>query len=292
MVDVENLLLGLGRSKRYAHACQASWNSFVASCGKEEGFTKADVLIWLGKLKCKPSAKRQYLARVRTVLKLLDYNLALPAIKTGAPRRPIFSTKEVEALILKAKNSNDKIFVTAVALATVYGLRAIEIVGAKIEDGLLHIRTAKGGEEVFHIIPKEIRPYIYLDSLPTTQESLRQHLKPYTEQGFKIHAIRRTLVTALNQRVDDKFILAKFLRWKLPSVFGMLPVYDQSERERIDSYIFQRHPFLPLWKNQKPKTEVVKRKRGRPPKIRKRGRPAKSKLFEGKGTGEGDKRYD
>jgi len=143
------------------------------------------------------------------------------------------------------------------ALASTYGLRRAEICALTENDidrekHTLFIHTKKGGEKRYHLIPEEIKPYIYSwnfnKRISTTEASLifdailfKSGIEKTERMG--IHSLRRSLATELSSTDLPPLRIYGFLRWKKRDI-GMLAEYDNPDFRKVDEIIFTRHPFL------------------------------------------------
>lgn len=170
-----------------------------------------------------------------------------------------------------------------IALSTTYGLRQEEILKVHaddIKDGKIFIHTVKHGIEGWHILPDEIAPYVEVwASLGSDQRPAKATL--FVEfhkiakrcgitgtKGMGFHSIRRQLLTELVRSGQlaielvargaatpemvgwaglNLIAVYQFLRWSLPSAFGMLGVYSHLPDELVDQAVLAAHPWLRLW---------------------------------------------
>lgn len=198
----------------------------------------------------------------------------LPQVSERDIYAPALDMKVIVQMIRAAKSgsvlSQD---IALLALATIYGLRRIEMTTLSSDDldlahHLLHVKTAKHGRERWHLIPEVIAPY--------PEAGLVQTLSPRqaTEAYYRIeaaaglermpevgwHAIRRSLTRALIETGLPEPTIRNFLRWKRSSS-DMLLLYqattvvgadgsrtDPGRQDRaVDEQVFEIHPFLKVW---------------------------------------------
>jgi len=160
------------------------------------------------------------------------------------------------------------------ALATIYGLRRVELARIKresIKGNTIYVDTAKKGEKRTHLIPEEILPYIkaykprehHVSPVSATFHRIVAKAKLGVGNGYGWHSFRRSLDTLLpiacaKNEMPLTFV-AYFLRWSRRSwgrkMVGatMAGVYSRPEIISddpfyIDRQIFSIHPFLPLWR--------------------------------------------
>lgn len=169
-----------------------------------------------------------------------------------------------------------------IALSTTYGLRREEILRVQpddIQDGRVFIHTAKHGVEGVRLLPEIITPYVEAWAfLPGNQRPATSTLcvefhrmvnkcGVTSARGMGFHSIRRQLVTELSKsgQLAQELVargvatpemirsglnlvaVYQFLRWSLPSVFGMLGVYSHLPDDLVDQAVLAAHPWLPLW---------------------------------------------
>jgi len=195
----------------------------------------------------------------------LKWDLAPPEVNRYEQTRPIMSLHEIEKLIKKAKQVCNNEELAKLAVSTVYGLRRAEIRLITKEDinpvkNTINIKTRKKGRYRTHLIPEEIRDYVYwyewdkIVSDNQTSVIFRGIFKKcgMYQDGFGPHTIRRSLATQLGMKMGgmDREKLKHFLRWK-DRYEDILALYQQfdKESESIDKEVFQVHPFLPFWRD-------------------------------------------
>ena len=193
---------------------------------------------------------------------------------TGIKRiKDIMSIEEVEKFIEGANRYFGLIEIGYVCLSTIYAVRRSEIYDLEsddinIDERELTIWVHKSEENNrVHLIPEEIvQPMIELrDGLKRIRskphitelnhlfdaicEKSGIELRP--RAGF--HSIRRRVVSSLVMRhLDPKFINS-FIRWK-PRTQEMLDYYTTLDTKQVDREIFEKHPFVKLWKPKKVNT--------------------------------------
>lgn len=200
-----------------------------------------------------------------------------PIIRERDEHRPQLGPQIIGKMILAGrygKLAEDEVLF--VALSTTYGLRREEMANLRPEDvdlkhGALYVATAKFGRERYHLIPKEILPYLKAHDfsvrygLATISIIFHRVLLKAAAGELKVsdigwHAIRRALFDGLVRNGVDPLAARKFLRWKsatgdmaMPArYYGNVvidigttaPVLNEAQS---DAEIFERHPFLPFW---------------------------------------------
>lgn len=200
----------------------------------------------------------------------------VPTLKEGDVYAPALSPDLVRRIIEVVRAGEVPPEDAALAaLSTTYGLRRAEMCDLGPEDidlkrGLLHVFTLKHGRERWHLIPKEIAPYLL--ALPKRRLSPTMASKAFYrieraaglprmgEVGW--HAIRRALVRGLVQAGLPEPIVRDFLRWKRGTASDMLLAYYSTQvvgvegifteaarrDEETDREVFAKHPFLPMWR--------------------------------------------
>lgn len=201
-----------------------------------------------------------------------------PIIKQRDEYRPQLSPHVIEMLIVAAKNGklfpHEQCFT---ALSTIYGLRREEIANLQPEDinlrvGSIYIATLKFGRERYHLIPEEIQPYL------TVHDFKQRYAVATVSQVFKRilvksgagelkklrlgwHSIRRPVLEGLIDNGVNILAARAFLRWKsatgelaMPSRYYGNVTVDLGQTSPVleeakgDEEIFQKHPFLPFWR--------------------------------------------
>jgi len=201
-----------------------------------------------------------------------------PTIGQRDEYRPQLSPNIIEMMITAAKNG--KLFPEEqcfVALSTIFGLRREELANLRPEDinlksGAIYIATVKSGRERYHLIPKEIRPYLAAHdfkkryAVATLSQMFKRVLKKSGAGELKSrrlgwHTIRRALLDGLANNGVNILAARTFLRWKgasrdiaMPArYYGNVtvdlgqtsPVLDEAKG---DEEIFEKHPFLEFWR--------------------------------------------
>jgi len=183
--------------------------------------------------------------------------LAMPKVKDSDVSRPVFTADEVVHIISKAKevcNERELAFLTA---ASVYGLRREEIGTLEVNDGVVKVDTAKGGEATFQIIPDEIKDYMKgyracrdVRYMTRVFQRIMSKVGLEVNRGYGWHSIRRALATELVLRDVSVLNILRFMRWSdgsMKSEFGMPVIYAKRDQDKIDKSIFKVHPFLSAW---------------------------------------------
>jgi len=183
--------------------------------------------------------------------------LSMPKVKDSEVSRPVFTAEEVVHIIRKAKEVCNERELAFLAAASVYGLRREEVGTLEVNDGVVKVNTAKGGESTFQIIPDVIKDYMKgyracsdVRYMTRVFQSIISKVGLEVNRGYGWHCIRRGLATELLIRDVSALNILRFMRWSDASVkseFGMLAIYDRREQDKIDRSIFEVHPFLSAW---------------------------------------------
>lgn len=202
-----------------------------------------------------------------------------PLIKQRDEYRPRLSKALIEVMIGKATAQELRVDQAAfLALSTVYGIRRIEIMSLQPEDinfrkGSIFVATAKSGRERYHMVPEEIIPYLRAHDFSQRYgaSTMNKHFqrilassggRHLIKQKLGWHSIRRGLYEDLVLNGVDVMAAAKFLRWKsrtgdtaMPArYYGNVEVGLEThdpvlEEAKKDSEVFEKHPYLPFWRN-------------------------------------------
>lgn len=163
------------------------------------------------------------------------------------------------------------------ALGTTYAARCAELAALSrnsvdMERHLLHVETKKSGRWRYHVIPEQIRYYLYgsvAALAPKTPQCLNKVFRrcerlaglEHTDE-LAWHGFRRLIVRRLLQSGLESQAVANFLRWKRSSsvmvdrYHSNITVVGESEDgltetgtgdSEIDYRVFANHPFLPYW---------------------------------------------
>ena len=126
-----------------------------------------------------------------------------------------------------------------------------------MNDGVVKVDTAKGGEATSQIIPEEIKDYMKgyrpckdVRYMTRVFHRIMRKVGLEVDRGYGWHSIRRALATELALRDVSGLNILRFMRWSDSSVkgeFGMPTIYAKREQDKIDKSIFKVHPFLSAW---------------------------------------------
>ncbi len=203
-----------------------------------------------------------------------------PAIGQRDEHRPQLSTDVIQVMIAAAKDGklheDEGCFL---ALSSIYGLRREEMVDLKPEDvdlanNSIYVSTVKFGRQRYHLIPPEIHPYLakhdfsQVYSLTGMSQLFWRVVNNSGLGGLKSqrlgwHSIRRAVLNGLINGGVNLFAARSFLRWKgttgelaMPAryygnvVVGLDGTIPLLEEAKGDEEIFEKHPFLPMWKGE------------------------------------------
>jgi integrase len=203
-----------------------------------------------------------------------------PPIGQRDEYRPQLSTDiirvMVEAAISGKLHEDESCFL---ACSTVYGLRREEMINLKPDDvdlanDAIYVSTVKMGRQRYHQVPPaEIKPYLAAHDFSkryslTGMSQLfwmivnNSGLGGLKSQRLGWHAIRRAVLDGLIDNGVNGFAARAFLRWKgsssaemaMPERYYGNVVVDLNgstsllEEAAGDEEIFQKHPFLPMWR--------------------------------------------
>ena len=252
-----------GKDIETARCWRRLTTKFELCCGTKSEYDRDDVVNYLCYLREQGYRQSSIGVMVRP-LKLLAQiqgwsfpRLAMPKVRDGDVRRPMFSHEEVCLMIRRGKEVLSARELAYLALSSTYGLRREELTGLGRMDGKVTVETVKGGPVTIHLIPDEIRPYLTgyertgLRCMSSVFQSMVEKLGISLGEGrYGWHAIRRSLATELLYRDVSLINIVRFMRWSDGSVkgqFGMLAIYGKRNQEEIDKSVFKVHPFLRMW---------------------------------------------
>ncbi len=142
-------------AKRWRHLTM----KFEVYCGTKSEYARDDVIRYLCCLREQGYRQSSIDVMVRP-LKLLAQiqawtfpRLAMPKVRDGDVRRPMFSHDEVCQMIRRGKEVLSAREVAYLALSTTYGLRREELSGLGRIDGKVTVDTVKGGPVTTHVVP-------------------------------------------------------------------------------------------------------------------------------------------
>jgi len=236
---------------------------FEVCCGNKSQYERDDVIRYLCYLREKGYRQSSIEVMVKPVKLLAQIQgwgfprLAMPKVREGDVRRPMFSNAEVYMLIKRGKEVLSSRELAYLALSTTYGLRREELTSLGRIDGKVTVNTVKGGPVTTHVVPSEIKPYLagyertgvrYMSRI--FQRIIRKAGIGLASGNYGWHAIRRGLATELLYRDVSLINVVRFMRWSDGNVkggFGMLTVYGKRNQEEVDRSVFRVHPFLNIW---------------------------------------------
>lgn len=203
-----------------------------------------------------------------------------PRVTKAKLLKPTYSPELVLKLIHSTKTKGEPEEKAFLALSTTYGLRRTEMVhmgedDVLTSDHIIHIATAKHGEERDHLIPEEIVPYLNgWDFSRKLSDSFmmavlyRIEYRAGVNHTFRAgwHSVRRILNTMLRRQVEEHKIelpdVMRFMRWTqeeqkyimsdtymadtLIGVDGKI-THVASGAVLSDKNIFAVHPFVKFW---------------------------------------------
>lgn len=255
---------------RYAETTRSSFTSqarrFLDVAGVKPAYSREDMLAYVDKLVLagyRGTSIMTILGGVRALLyannipwplQKRDLHLNLPDEEEGGP---VLSRADVAGMIRGAQGTRVP-DLPAVALSTIYGLRATEIaavISAGCNGKVLEVQTAKGGRKRVHTIPATLRGALTFKAHPMTRDGLyhtfERRIKivrdPIKGEGW--HAIRRALLTELQQTALPEALVHRWFGWRTPpqSPYRIAYRYFRPEAEKMDEQVYAKHPFLPMW---------------------------------------------
>ncbi|MGA8849223.1 MAG: hypothetical protein WB564_05290 [Dehalococcoidia bacterium] len=256
-------LVARGKDIETARSWRRWTMKFEGCCGVKSKYDRDDViryLCWLREQGYRQSSIDVMVRPVKLLAQIQGWTfprLAMPKVRDGDVRRPMFCHEEVCRMIRRGKEVLSERELAYLALSTTYGLRREELSGLGRIDGRVTVNTVKGGPVTIHLVPEEIRPYLagyertgvrYMSFVFRRIIGKLDISLPGENYGW--HAIRRSLATELLYRDVSLINVVRFMRWSDGSVkgeFGMLAIYGKRNQEEIDRSVFKVHPFLGIW---------------------------------------------
>ena len=264
-----NFLKHISATKQHTQTCYISSIGFYLQEIDGRTPTAKNAIWFFDRLKeagYSQSSINRHLAAVKSffVANKIEWDSTLKSafVSIYQQETPTISIEDVKLLIKSTcKNgiSSDMVYL---ALSTVYGLRRVELARIVAEDvdkknSTLFIKTAKGGVERKHSIPKEIdfvKDFPFEEQSETTMSVLFTKIcllggyikKP--NEGW--HSVRRSIVSEfyLNTNIPEAWIRL-FFRW---APAGTSQRYFATGVNPLvaDRKIFEKHPFLEFWKEK------------------------------------------
>jgi integrase len=258
-------LIARGRKAETARRWRSLVQRFEACCGIKDSYDRADVVKFVAELRQEGMKQNSINARLKALRLLCQIQnwdggfprVAMPKVKDSEVNRPSFNTDQVVHIISRAKEVCSERELGFLAVASVYGLRREEIGTLEVNDGVVKVNGAKGGEVTFQIIPDAIKDYMKdyrackdVRYMTRVFQSIMSKVGLQVDRGYGWHSIRRALATELAMRDVSALNIVRFMRWSdasLKGEFGMLAIYARREQDKIDKSIFEVHPFLNAW---------------------------------------------
>jgi len=258
-------LIARGRKVETARRWRSLVQRFESCCGVKDSYHRADVVKFIAELRqqgMKQSSINARLKALRLLCQIQNWDggfprLAMPRVKDSEVSRPVFTADEVAHIISRAKEVCNERELSFLVAASVYGLRREEIGTLEVNDGVVKVNTAKGGDATFQIIPDEIKDYMKgyrtcsdVRYMTRVFQRIISKVGLEVNKGYGWHSIRRALATELALRNVSAINILRFMRWSYVSVqgeLGMLVIYAKRDQDKIDKSIFKVHPFLRAW---------------------------------------------
>ena len=256
-------LMARGKSIDTARNWRSLTNKFEACCGSKSKYDRDDViryLSWLREQGYRQSSIEVMIRPVKLLAQIQGWSyprLAMPKVRDSDISRPMFSYEEVCQMIRRGKEVLTIRELAYMALSTTYGMRREELGSLGGIDGTVTVNTVKGGPVTTHLVPDEIKPYVFgykrseVRYMSRIFKGIIGKLGMVLPQGnYGWHAIRRALATELVSRDVGLLNVIRFMRWSDASLgggLGMLAIYAKRNQAETDKSIFEVHPFLPIW---------------------------------------------
>lgn len=184
-----------------------------------------------------------------------------PELDKNAIKKPTLTQDQIARMIRVVKSNGDSLEKVFLALGSIYALRKSEFCSLTEENinrtnHTLFVQTKKRGESRHHLIPEQIRPFVYPWSFNKRISSSGAHImfnailaKAGIEKkpGLNTHAMRRGVFTALCSTDLPVMRVYNFGKWKRREL-GMLAEYDNPDFRETDQLVFTKHPFLRSWR--------------------------------------------
>jgi hypothetical protein len=144
-------LVARGKDIETARRWRGFGMKFELCCGSKSRYERDDVVRYLCHLREQGYKQTSIDVMVRPVKLLAQIQgwsyprLAMPKVRDGDVRRPIFSGEEVCLMIRKGKEVLSGRELAYLALSTTYGLRREELTSLGGIDGKVTVNTVKGG---------------------------------------------------------------------------------------------------------------------------------------------------
>ena len=218
--------------------------------------------------RCKPNSRATAYYALKFIYNAYGEELGLQhsdvVPKSVRKHKEILLPDEVNQIIDRVRDYEPPHVQFLFVLATVYGLRRVEIY--RLEKGDIDLKretffvfTAKGGEPREHIIHDIVKPYFkkfmeikkpkyrFIQELNMLFDVIADRAEVELRPRLGWHSIRRCLITELMKTNVNPMIIRDFLRWK-PRTSDILMEYTLYNPAEVDKMIFDVHPFLGRWK--------------------------------------------
>jgi len=203
----------------------------------------------------------------------LPFDISRSDIAPSGVKRltPVLSQDDVAKLIHNSKSKFGTIEIGYIALSTVYGMRRVEIYNIEAEhidiDGrallVTPVKILGTVRERQHVIPEEIVEYLFdmqdglkkVRSKPAVTALNRLFDAMCIDSGIEktrwlgLHSIRRALASGLFTNGLDYTLVKDFMRWKERA--SDMPAHYLRDWKLVDTKVFEKHPFLKEWSDEK-----------------------------------------
>jgi len=184
-----------------------------------------------------------------------DLHLGLPQEDEGGI---VMGVQDIAGLIKTMKPVAGSA-VVAVALSTVYGLRAAEIaavISAGCDGKKLVVQTVKTGRKREHRIPPVLSKRLRFGGRKIGVDGVHKMFTrlmtgyvrlPREREGW--HSIRRALITGLLESGVPDVVVHRWMGWRTaPNQHAKIAFrYFKPDGGVLDDQVYAQHPFLPMW---------------------------------------------
>ncbi len=257
-----NIYFGARYSKDTVNNARSQASRFLTVAGVRPSYSHELLMAYVDRLikqGYRPRSIKVIMGCIKTLLTAngIPYPLDRHDMHLGLPKgedlAPMMPAADVAKLIIGVRRMGTPA-APAVALSTVWGLRATEIaraISSGCDGDLLVVQTLKGGEVRTHSVPPALTKVLSFPPYPYGRDAVHhlfdrlmiQCVRPSRPQeGW--HAIRRAVVTGLRLNKVSKDTVYAFMGWRRND---MTDRYWHPDHVEIDEEVYPSHPFLPFW---------------------------------------------
>ncbi len=262
---------------------------FLRFAGLKDSYDEFDIRKFCAQLE-KEGKSRSYINSAFSAIKMLlrakkqalliSSRDILP--KVEETEQPAMATEDVRKLIEAVRSDGTSEQRFYLALSTIYGLRAGEMVIARREDidinnRTILVHTEKGGRVRRHLIPDPVFAIITAFTIKTQRVGTRSPIEYCSASEINMmfkricslagvrrkkreswHSPRRRLITELITRGVKREEVANFMRWKNTAGItqhrsrndptAMVDKYYHPEDRAVDEEVFEKHPWIEDWR--------------------------------------------